>query len=92
VPGVPVRTGVRDGELVVILRNRPWQPLTERDEVPQPGLRMVIDTDDPDAEVRYDHPLSFRHGARQFTLRYVEHQWISKEELNRGEPLCISPA
>jgi len=91
VPGVPPRIGVHGGDLVAALREHPWQPWNERDEVPEPGLRMVLEVEGPDGEVRQDQPLSFVHGQRQFGLRYVKHKWISREDVRKGEPLCISP-
>jgi len=91
VPGWPPRIGVEEGLLTEVLHRWPWHPLTEREEVPEPGLRMVLEVAGPDGEVRNDQPLCFAHGQRRFGLRYVKHKWISREDVRKGEPLCISP-
>ena len=91
VPGVPPHIGLHAGDLVAALREHPWQPWTERDDVPKPGLRMVLEVEGPDGEVRNDQPLCFAHGRRRFGLRYVKHERVSKEDVRKGEPLCTSP-
>jgi len=60
------------------LRLRPrWKP--------DDRLRCVVEVDDPRAEVRRDQPVSFRNGARNFALRYVEDQWLPVADLPVAE-------
>ena len=71
VPGVPpfIQDGLQSVPLESALKLH-WPEGKER-------LRIVRDAtpDDHDA-IRSDHPISFEHGKREFTIRYVKTEWM----------------
>lgn len=78
VPGVPPRLpdnaplgpGLREGELLDVLRAYPWQDA--RGETLPERVRFVLDAEPGStADVRADVPLSFVSSARRFTTRVV---------------------
>ena len=72
VPGWPVWIGpgrLREGDLRSTLAAYPWRPRDRREKPPE-RLRLVLETEPADGEMRHDLPLSF--AARRFTLRYVK--------------------
>jgi len=85
VPGLPVAVpdSIRAGGLREALAS---EPLRVRPREKQPdGLRLVLETDDTDAEVRQDQPISLRNGGRSFGLRYVTDAWLDVADLQIEE-------
>lgn len=75
--------GLKDESLLAALKDYPWlgsdryyyeHKLDER-------VRLVLD-DDNGSQVRYDHPISFEKGNRQFAPRRVSTHFIDKPPLN----------
>jgi len=90
-PGLPVRLGVQVGELEEVLVAWPWRPQHENDDIPERGLRLVIEVDDYQEVARYDHPVSFEKADRRFRLRHVNISWIPPNRITKGESGCICP-
>lgn len=81
VPGEPVR--IPDGLQINVnlehaLKLYPWRARNEKDRPPD-RLRLVLETDSPDAEPRNDVPVSF--AQRKFRVRFVRTDWISSDTL-----------
>lgn len=102
VPGRPIRMENEADRLhdsddaESVLRNFPW--IKPRKKNLRPGvfrLRMVVETDDPNAADGHpcDVPLSFE--PRRFTTRFTKTAWIKPGELEaiarpeKEDPLCI---
>jgi len=96
VPSMPVRVPggpVRDAAPPEALKTRPWWKRTQREQ-PENPLRILAETDAPDAEVRNDVPLSFVSRERSFTVRRVRdlELWDVPEDLIKEWPPCTSPS
>lgn len=74
-PAVPPLVGVQAGELREVLARWPWQP--RRPSADEVGLRLVLECDPWQGELRYDCPVSFRPEARQYRPRWVETRFVS---------------
>ncbi len=89
VPGLPVRIGVREGALEAVLRSEPWRPRHANEQIPDRGLRLVIDSDALDGEAHYDYPISFVKHDRRYQLRRITTEWIPSDQIRKGEVGCI---
>jgi CRISPR system Cascade subunit CasD len=83
VPTPPLRLGIVDQDLRGALAGWGWVPRDGRDEIPDSGLRLLLETDDPHDEARYDYPLSFRSDGRRYRLRYVRKDWVPQAEVHK---------
>jgi CRISPR system Cascade subunit CasD len=72
VPVVPVCEGVQDGNLLDVLKARPWQKRTRYDEPDGKTLRYVVEVDSLTGEPRQDVPVSFVSRDRKFAVRHVD--------------------
>lgn len=93
-PGVPPRIGLVAAELEAALAAWPWTARWGAGTFPEPGLRLVVETDDPSGELRFDSPLSFAlhqrtYGPRRVLTRFLTAADLCCKELG-GCP--ISPA
>lgn len=71
--------GVVEGPAASVIRQAFLIPREERRN-PEPRLRLVIEARPEEGEPRYDVPLSFQLGAREYGLRYVRTEWLELEE------------
>jgi CRISPR system Cascade subunit CasD len=83
VPSLPVRLpdvpplgpGIRDETLEAALREYPWNGAGQSGRGSgHDSLRLILESDEFDAEVRRDVPLSF--ATRQYSIRTVVTRWI----------------
>ncbi len=87
VPGIPIRLpddppqgpGLRDEPLDEALRTYPWPGSLPDQQGGIPSLvRLVLERQRADAEVRRDLPISF--ATRQFGIRTVITEWLQRPE------------
>lgn len=92
-PAVPPRIGVCVGRLEQVLATWPWAGPRGREGIPLPGLRLVLETDDVGAEIRYDYPLSFAVHDRAYAPRRVKTCFLKRDEVclqePAGCPICL---
>lgn len=69
--------GLNDDELLTALKTYPWLGSQRREYEKLERVRIVID-DEKGAQVRYDHPISFEKGKRQFAPRRFGTDFIVK--------------
>jgi len=82
VPGRPVwlRDGLREGELLEVLKAYPWE---QDDGVDR--LRLVRECGPSEGVPRHDVPLSFELRNRKFGVRHVRMDWLDAAELPARE-------
>ena len=73
-PAVPPLVGVQPGELREVLTAWPWRPRRRSED--EAGLRLVLECDPWQGELRHDCPVSFRPEARQYRPRWVETSFV----------------
>lgn len=71
VPALPVCEGVVTGELLSVLRGRPWRKRWPYQKPPREQLRYVVEVPYGTGEPRQDVPLSFVSRERKFGVRHV---------------------
>jgi CRISPR system Cascade subunit CasD len=77
----PLRLGIVAEDLEDALRLQPWVSRGERDQLPQEGLRLLLESNDPTGQARYDSPVSFCSENRQYRLRYLTEAWVTHDQV-----------
>jgi CRISPR system Cascade subunit CasD len=72
VPSLPLSEGILEGELLEVLRSRPWRKRHRGETPPAQPLRGVIEVNYGVGEPRPDVPLSFVSHDRRFGVRQVK--------------------
>lgn len=92
VPSAPVCVGVCAGDLLDVLKNRPWRKRYRLDAPPTGGaLRYVVEVEYGAGEPRPDVPVSFASRDRRFAVRHVAtefHPVPAVLEPAQEEPPC----
>lgn len=85
-PSIPPRIGVYADSLESILKRWPWRSRYDAPRPPSVGLRLIIETNNPCDEVRYDVPTSFEIHSRCYHLRRIHTSFLSAADVRVEEP------